>query len=255
MRRVDVVAALVARGLAASPDDARALVDAGRVTAGGAPVASHGRLVASGEQLAVRAAREPVGRGGAKLEGAIAAWGVRVDGRRCLDVGASTGGFTEVLLGRGAAEVVALDVGTGLLHERLAADPRVAVVDGTHVREVPALLAARDAASPWRAPFSLVVVDLSFISTASVAGAIWAAVAPGGEALVLVKPQYEATREEASRGGGVVADPGVWRRTCEEVAAAFGRLGGMVDAPVRSPIDGRGGNAEFFLRVRRAPPT
>ncbi|MFZ9292326.1 MAG: SAM-dependent methyltransferase, partial [Ilumatobacteraceae bacterium] len=128
MRRVDVVAALVARGLAASPDEARARGDAGRVTAGGAPVASPGRRVAAGEQLAVRAAREPVGRGGAKLEGAIAAWGVRVDGRRCLDVGASTGGFTEVLLGRGAAEVVALDVGTGLLHERLAADPRGAVV-------------------------------------------------------------------------------------------------------------------------------
>lgn len=231
------------------------MIDAHRVTVGGAPVTSAARLVAPHEPIEVRPEREAVGRGGAKLEGALADFGVRVEGRRCLDVGASTGGFSEVLLARGAAEVVALDVGTGRLHERVAADPRVTSVEGVHVREVPALLAARDAASPWRAPFSLVVVDLSFISTASVAPAIWAAVAPGGEALVLVKPQYEATRDEASRGGGVVDDPVVWARTCAEVADAFARLAGMVDAPVRSAIDGRGGNAEFFLRVRRAPPT
>jgi len=250
-----VVAALVDRGLAASPDEARLLIDAHRVTVGGAPVTSHHRLVAPHEPVEVRAAREPVGRGGAKLAGALDAFGVRVEGRSCLDVGASTGGFTEVLLARGAAGVVALDVGRGQLHERVAADPRVTSVEGVHVRELPSLLGARDAAAPWRAPFSLVVVDLSFISTASVAPAVWAAVAPGGEALVLVKPQYESTRDEASRGGGVVDDPAVWARTCDEVAEAFARLGAMVDAPVRSSLDGRGGNAEFFLRVRRAPPT
>ena len=254
MRRLDVVAALVARGLAASPEEARALVDEGRVTAAGAPVVSPARLVAAHEELQVRAEPRPVGRGAHKLEGALEATGVVVAGRRCLDVGASTGGFTEVLLARGATEVVALDVGRGLLHERLRADPRVHDAAGVHVRELPRLLAARDAAGPWRAPFDLVVVDLAFISTASVAGPVWAAVAPDGEALVLVKPQFEASRDEAARAGGVVRDPEVRARTCAEVAAAFTALGARVGEPVRSAIDGRGGNAEYFLRVRRAPP-
>ena len=184
-----------------------------------------------------------VGRGGDKLDAALDRFAVLVAGRRCLDAGASTGGFTDALLQRGAAEVVAVDVGRGQLHERLRRDPRVVVRERTNVRDLdPAAVGG---------PVGVAVADLSFISLRTVLPTLVGLVEPGGDLVLLVKPQFEAGRREASRGGGVVRDPAVWRRVLGEVASAVAadgadRMGCMV-----SPLTGADGNVEFLLHARR----
>ena len=186
-----------------------------------------------------------VSRAGEKLAGALDAFAVDVAGVRALDAGASTGGFTDCLLQRGAARVVAVDVGYGQLHERLRADPRVEVHERLNVRE----LAAGDLGEP----FPVVVADLSFISLRTVLPNLVAVAAPGADLVTLVKPQFEAGREEASRGRGVIRDPEVWRRALEDVACACRDLGAAIMGAMVSPITGAEGNVEFLLHARTAP--
>jgi 23S rRNA (cytidine1920-2'-O)/16S rRNA (cytidine1409-2'-O)-methyltransferase len=187
-----------------------------------------------------------VSRGGEKLDAALDRFAVPVAGRRVLDAGASTGGFTDCLLQRGAAEVVAVDVGYGQLHERIRADDRVVVRERTNVRDL--------APGDLGAPFPLVVADLSFISLRTVAAALVALAAPGADLVWLVKPQFEAGRAEAARGRGVIRDPAVWRRAIEEVSGALAATGAAIMGVMASPLRGADGNVEFLLHARTAAP-
>jgi 23S rRNA (cytidine1920-2'-O)/16S rRNA (cytidine1409-2'-O)-methyltransferase len=185
-----------------------------------------------------------VSRGGDKLDAALDRFGVDVADRRAVDVGSSTGGFTDCLLQRGAASVTAVDVGYGQLDARLRVDPRVHVLERTNVRH----LDPADAG----APFDVVVADLSFISLRTVADALLALAAPDADLVVLVKPQFEAGRVEAARGRGVVRDPGVWARVLDEVATAFAERGASIMGGMVSPLRGADGNVEFLLHLRAA---
>ncbi|MBV8463604.1 MAG: TlyA family RNA methyltransferase [Acidimicrobiales bacterium] len=243
-RRLDRV--LVERGLAASRPQAADLVDRGLVLVGGAVADKPARLVAPSDAVELRAAPPRyVSRGGEKLEGALARFGIEVAGLRVLDAGASTGGFSDCLLQAGAAQVVAVDVGHGQLHERLRADPRVTVLEATDIREV-------DRGTLGSGPVDAVVADLSFISLTSVLDRLLSLVRAAGPVVVLVKPQFEAGRIEASRGRGVIRDPEVHRRCLGRVADAVAAAGGEVVAAMPSPLTGRSGNREFFLHLERA---
>jgi 23S rRNA (cytidine1920-2'-O)/16S rRNA (cytidine1409-2'-O)-methyltransferase len=178
-----------------------------------------------------------------KLDAALDRFGVEVAGRRAIDVGASTGGFTDCLLQRGATCVVAIDVGYGQLHERLRADERVRSLERTNVREV-------DVAAIG-GPAPVVVVDVSFISLRTIGSALVALMEPDGDLVALVKPQFEATRLETSRGRGVVRDPVVWRRVLDETRNALGSLGTAMMGVMVSPITGASGNVEFLVHARR----
>jgi 23S rRNA (cytidine1920-2'-O)/16S rRNA (cytidine1409-2'-O)-methyltransferase len=186
-----------------------------------------------------------VSRGGEKLDAALDRFAIDPVGVRALDAGASTGGFTDCLLQRGAARVVALDVGHGQLHERLRADPRVEVHERRNVRD----LAPGDLGEP----FPLVVADLSFISLRAVLPHLLDQAAPGADLVLLVKPQFEAGRDEASRGRGVIRDPEVWRRVLEEVVVALRGYGAAIMGAMPSPITGADGNVEFLVHARAAP--
>jgi 23S rRNA (cytidine1920-2'-O)/16S rRNA (cytidine1409-2'-O)-methyltransferase len=194
-----------------------------------------------------------VGRGGEKLDAALEHFAVAVDGRRALDAGASTGGFTDCLLRRGATHVYAVDVGYGQLHPRLRQDPRVSVFERTDIRRVtPAMLGGAGGPVP---PLDLVTADLSFISlTRALPVLTGELVAPGADLVLLVKPQFEAGRREVSKGRGVVRDPVVWRRALSSVASALGTDGAGIMGAVASPIPGAAGNVEFFLHARPGLP-
>jgi 23S rRNA (cytidine1920-2'-O)/16S rRNA (cytidine1409-2'-O)-methyltransferase len=238
----------VRRGLASSRGQAQADIAAGRVTVGGAPADKAARLVAPDEPILVLGPGPRfVGRGGDKLDAGLDRFAVAVAGRRAHDLGASTGGFTDCLLQRGASEVVAVDVGYGQLHERLRADPRVVVLERTNVRDL--------GPDDMGAPAELVVADLSFISLLTVLPRVLALTAPGADLVLLVKPQFEAGREEASRGRGVISDPGVWRRVLHEVAAALELEGAAIMGAMASPLTGADGNVEFLLHARTASTT
>ena len=238
-RRLD--AELVRRRMAGGRAEARALVEAGRVLVGGSVATKAARMVDPAEPLHVTG--EPprfVGRGGEKLAAALDGFAIDPQGLRVLDAGASTGGFTDCLLQAGAAEVVALDVGHGQLHERLRRDDRVVVVERTNLRSLePGDFGTFDAA----------VADLSFISLRLVMANLVAAVAPGGWMVLLVKPQFEAGRREVVKGSGVVSDPEVWRRTVSEVASTAEELSAAIMGVMVSPIRGAEGNVEFLLHL------
>ena len=214
---------------------------------GGAPATKAGRLVGGDEPIVVIGPPPRfVSRGGEKLDAALDRFAVPVEGRRALDAGASTGGFTDCLLQRGASEVTSLDVGYGQLHERLRADPRVRSVERTNIRHV--------TPSDIGGPFPLVVADLSFISLRTVLPNLVALAEPGADLVLLVKPQFEAGRAEASRGRGVVTDPVVWRRVLGEVRDAISaQPAAMMDAMV-SPLQGADGNVEFLVHARAGAP-
>jgi 23S rRNA (cytidine1920-2'-O)/16S rRNA (cytidine1409-2'-O)-methyltransferase len=232
---------LVERGLAESRAQAQALVLAGRVPG----YDKAGQQVDESAELSVSEGARFVSRGGEKLAHALDALAVDPSGRDSLDVGASTGGFTDVLLQRGAARVIALDVGYGQLHPRLREDPRVTVLERANMREVKEL------------PFApeLVVCDVSFVSVRKALPPALALAAPGWEAVVLVKPQFEAGRGEARRG--VVRDRDVWRRVLLEVAGDAPGWGANVAGVVDSGLPGPKGNREFFLHLvqRQRPET
>ena len=234
-RRLDAL--LVERGLVETRSRAQALVMAGRVHVDGAPVTKAGTPTA--EDATVEVLRPPrfVSRGGEKLDTALAAFGVEPDGERCLDVGASTGGFTDCLLQHGAAEVVALDVGRGQLHERLRGDARVTVIDRTNARSLDC------GALPYRP--SLVTADVSFISLRLVLPAVLACAAEPWRALVLVKPQFEAGRADVRRG--VVRDPEVRRRVLRDFAEFATGSGWAVLGVCDSCVPGPAGNREYIV--------
>ncbi len=231
-KRLDVL--LVERGLAESRTQAQALVLAGRVPGYEKP----GLQVDESVPLEVEAPPPYVSRGGHKLAHALDVLAVDPAGRDCLDVGASTGGFTDVLLQRGAARVAAVDVGYGQLHERLRSNPQVAVFERTNVRALRELPFAPD----------LIVCDVSFISLRVALPPALALARPGWEAIVLVKPQFEAGRAEVGKGG-VVRDERVRRRVVREIAEAALAWGGETVAAVDSGLPGPKGNREVFLHL------
>ena len=240
-RRLD--AELVRRQLAPSREEARRLIEARAVTVNGAVAERPARAVLPGDSLEVLRPARFVSRGGEKLDGALEALGLDVSARRCIDVGASTGGFTDCLLQRGAAHVVAVDVGRAQLHERLGASPRVRNLEGVNVRHL-----QLDEAG---GPAEIVTADLSFISLRLVMERLAALTLPAGDVVALVKPQFEAGRREASRARGVIRSPEVWHRTLTEVAQAALAEGLVPHGVVLADPPGAEGNAEFFLHCRK----
>lgn len=243
-RRLD--AELVRRGLADDRGTARSVIDAGRVTVDGGPVFKHTTLVHPGQSVNVDPPPRPyVSRGGEKLAGGLRRFGVDPAGRRCLDAGASTGGFTDCLLQQGAAEVTTVDVGYGQLAHGLRRDPRVHVIERTNARE----LQPDDLPG---APPDLVVADLSFISLRTVLPALRRVAAEDAEAVVLVKPQFEAPPEEVE-DGGVVRDPRLWTTVITDVAATAAEIGWGAVGVAPSPLRGPAGNVEFLLHLQPGP--
>ena len=239
---------LVERGLAASRERARALILAGRVRVAGEVIAKAGHPTAADADVTLIEPDHPyVSRGGVKLAHALDAFGIDPAGRTALDAGASTGGFTDVLLRRGAPRVVALDVGHGQLDWRIRSDARVVVLERINARALTPEQLPADARA-----FDLAVMDLSFISVRQVFPAIVAVLVPGADLVVLVKPQFEAGRDEVGKGG-LVRDPAVHTRVIEEVTAAASALGLSRVAMTESPITGTEGNREFFLHLRLEP--
>jgi len=243
-RRLDVE--LVRRGLVSSRRQAGELVDRGAVRVGGAVADKASRLVAGHEAIVVESGGPRfVSRGGDKLDAALARFAISARGRRCLDAGASTGGFTDCLLRRGASRVVAVDVGYGQLHPRLRGDHRVEVRERTNVRRL------GDEAHGER--FDLVVADLSFVSLTGVVPTLVGRLAgPAADLVVLVKPQFEVGRVEAGRGRGVVHDPALRRRALGSVASALVGAGATIMGAMASPLLGPAGNAEYLVWARRA---
>jgi 23S rRNA (cytidine1920-2'-O)/16S rRNA (cytidine1409-2'-O)-methyltransferase len=241
---------VVDRGLAASRTRAQALILGGKVRTGTGDSArldrKAGDLVDPGLEIEL-VEREPyVSRGGHKLAAALDAFGIHPAGRVCLDVGASTGGFTDVLLQRGAARVYALDVGRGQLAETLRSDRRVVSMERTNARTI--------TSATLPEPVALATIDVSFISLRLILGPVAAALDPaGGDIVALVKPQFEAGRSLVR--GGVVRDPAVHRSTVEGVVAAAAALGLLAEDVIASPILGPEGNREFLLHLRSHPGT
>jgi 23S rRNA (cytidine1920-2'-O)/16S rRNA (cytidine1409-2'-O)-methyltransferase len=235
---------LVARGLAQSRERARALILAGEVTVAGTPAAKAGTLVDDAADIAVRTPDHPwVGRGGLKLAHALDAFRIDVRDLTALDIGASTGGFTDVLLQRGARRVVALDVGHGQIAWRLRTDPRVTVIEGVNARhlrpeDLPADLG----------PVDLVTIDVSFISLRHILPVVPPRLSPAGQVIALVKPQFEAGRDEVG-AGGVVTDAAVHARVIDDVTRAAREVGLGCVGLEPSPVAGAEGNREFFLHM------
>lgn len=222
--------------------EAQEAIAAGLVTVDGAPATKAATQVAPAQALHLRApARAYVSRGGEKLAHGLDRFGVDPSGRRCLDAGVSTGGFTDCLRQRGAASVVAYDVGYGQVHDKVRRDPAVEVHERTNVRD----LAPGDVPPP--AP-DLLVADLSFIALRTVLPGLRALVADDAEAVALVKPQFEARRDEVGKGG-VVRDPQVWARVLGEVAQAAAEVGWVGFDATASPLLGPAGNVEFLVHL------
>ncbi len=245
-RRLDVE--LVRRGLVSSRSRAAEAVEAGRVMVGGAPTRSVARQVSEQEAIVVTGAPPRfVSRGGEKLDAALERFGVDVSGRRVLDAGASTGGFTHCLLERGAATVVAVDVGRGQLDWALRQDQRVLLHERTNLRSL-------ELAGIGDEPCSVAVADLSFISLALVAPALARLTTADAELVLLVKPQFEAGRAQVGRGG-IVRDPEIHRTVLEDVIRGLAEAGIGVTGAMPSPLRGGAGNVEFLVHARKGPPT
>jgi 23S rRNA (cytidine1920-2'-O)/16S rRNA (cytidine1409-2'-O)-methyltransferase len=241
-RRARVDAELVRRGLARSRQQAAELIGAGRVRIDGMPAAKPATAIALDASLTVSAdERSWVSRGAHKLIGALDAFALPVDGLRCLDAGASTGGFTEVLLDRGAAEVVAADVGYGQLAWSLRSDERVTVLERTNVRTLTAELIG--------GAVDLIVADLSFISLATVLPALTSCASQDADIVPMVKPQFEVGKERVG-AGGVVSDPELRVDAVLTVARRAAELSWHTVDVTASPLPGPSGNVEYFLRLR-----
>ena len=233
---------LADNGLAESREKAQALVMAGRVRVNGVPATKAGVALRLPAEVEVVAAPEHVGRGALKLVAALDSFGVSPAGRLALDIGASTGGFSQVLLERGALRVYAVDAGRGQLHEKLRADPRVVVLERTNARFL--------SASEIPEACDLVTMDVSFISVLKILPALRAVTTPDADLLVLVKPQFEVGRGQVGKGG-IVRDPALHLEALLAVArSAQDKLGYVVEAVCPSPIRGTEGNREFFLHLR-----
>jgi 23S rRNA (cytidine1920-2'-O)/16S rRNA (cytidine1409-2'-O)-methyltransferase len=244
MGKVRIDQLLVTRELAPSRARAQAMLLAGNVYVAGVRVDKAGALVADDAEIDVRAKDHPyVSRGGVKLAGALDELAVDANGKTCLDLGASTGGFTDCLLQRGAVRVVAVDVGYGQLAHKLRTDPRVVVMERTNART----LAPEDIGGA----VDLTVVDASFIGLGKLAEAIARCTRAGGEIVALVKPQFEVGREEASRGKGVVRDPEVRARAIDEAAASLRDSGLDIVRAIDCVLPGPKGNLEAFVYAKK----
>ena len=244
--RVRLDALLVERGLAASRERARARILAGEVRVDGQPVTKAGTAVRRDAGVTIARPDHPyVGRGGVKLAHALDVFAVAVEDRVALDIGASTGGFTDVLLQRGAARVVALDVGHGQLDWKIRSDVRVHVLERLNART----LSAADLPNGLTA-FDIVTIDVSFISLRHILPVVPPLIRGAADVIVLVKPQFEAGRAEVGKGG-IVRDAAVHARVLEEVTAAADALGLRRAGQTESPIAGMEGNREFLLHLRR----
>ena len=238
--RLDVL--LVERGLAASRERARALILAGQVRVDGHPMTKAGSAVAADADVTVETPDHPyVGRGGVKLAHALDAFAIDPRGRAALDIGASTGGFTDALLQRGAALIVALDVGHNQLDWKLRNDPRVIVLERVNARTLTAAQLPDQARR-----FGLITIDVSFISLRQILPVLPPLLAPGADVIALVKPQFEAGRNDVGKGG-VVRDPAIHERVVAEVTQAAAALGFHRAGMVESPITGMEGNREFLV--------
>ncbi len=237
-RRLD--ADLVRRRLVSSRTEAQEMIDLGRVLVNGAMADKASRLVDPADAVVIEGPPPRfVSRGGEKLAAALEVFHIDVSGRRVLDAGASTGGFTDCLLQHGASHVVALDVGHGQLHPRIRHDDRVTVIERFNVRDVtPEAIGG---------PVDMVVADLSFISLTLVAHALLGVCREGADVVVLVKPQFEAGRRDVARGRGIIVDPDLQERAVHDVTAAFEAAGAVVRGVVDSPIRGAEGNKEFLV--------
>jgi 23S rRNA (cytidine1920-2'-O)/16S rRNA (cytidine1409-2'-O)-methyltransferase len=242
-RRIRVDAELVRRGLARSRQQAAELIGAGKVSIDGMPAVKPGTAVSAGSALKVLddGERTWVSRGAHKLIGALDTFGIAVDGRRCLDAGASTGGFTEVLLDRGACSVHAVDVGYGQLAWSLRSDPRVVTIERTNVREL--------CAETIGGRVDVVVADLSFISLATVLPALTGCAEADADIVPMVKPQFEVGKDRVG-AGGVVSDPQLRADAVLTVARRAAALQWQTVAVTASPLPGPSGNVEYFLHLR-----
>ena len=238
---------LVSRGLAQSRERARALLMAGHVTVGGRVITKAGTLVDPDADVVLKQADHPwVGRGGLKLAHALETFRIDVSGALALDIGASTGGFTDVLLQRGARRVVALDVGHGQLDWKLRSDARVTVIERVNARTL-----TPDRLPPDARAFGIVTIDVSFISLRLILPVVPPLLDAGGEIVVLVKPQFEAGRAEIGKGG-IVRDDNVRQRVVVDVAQSALALGLERIGTVESPIPGMEGNREILMHLRPA---
>jgi 23S rRNA (cytidine1920-2'-O)/16S rRNA (cytidine1409-2'-O)-methyltransferase len=257
-QRLDTL--LVERGLVASRERARALILAGQVLVGGRPGGKAGEMVTDDADVSLVVPDHPyVGRGGLKLAHAIATFQIPVTGRTGLDIGASTGGFTDVLLQNGAAHVVALDVGHGQLDWKIRSDARVTVMERVNARTLtPDMF--RDSVNEGSGAtegsgagvprlFDIVTIDVSFISLRLILPVVPPLLAPDADVIALVKPQFEAGRQEVGKGG-IVRDPAVHQRVLAEVSAEAAGLGLQTINTTPSPIEGMEGNREFLIHLR-----
>ena len=240
--RLRLDAWLVKQGIATDVAHAKTLVDQGLILVNGSIALTDNRMIANSDSVLLSTPARFVSRGGDKLEAALLSFGVELDGKRVLDVGASTGGFTDCVLQRGAGEVMSLDVGKSQLHDRLVRDPRVKVLDSTNARTI---------TSAQVGHFDVVVADLSFISLRQVATALCEVLRPHGDMILLVKPQFEAEKSEVDKGAGVIRDVEIHQRTIAQVVGAFNSQGMKQSGLIESPLRGADGNTEFLLHLRR----
>ena len=242
--RIDVL--LVDRGLVQSRERARALILAGRVLVNEQKIDKPGASIASDSAIRLLGDDMPfVSRGGLKLQAALDHWKIDVAGRSCLDIGASTGGFTDCLLQRGAAHVTAVDTGFGQIAMKLRNDPRVRLVERTNAR----FLAPNALAEPGQPALTLLVMDVSFISATLLLAPVFAAAPTLTQAVVLIKPQFEAGRGNVGKGG-IVRDPEIHKLAIQKVSQAISDLGWQVEEVIPSPITGAEGNQEFLLHAQ-----
>lgn len=240
--RLRLDAWLVKQGIATDAAHAKVLIDQGLILVNGSIALTDNRMIANSDSVLLSTPARFVSRGGEKLEAGLQSFGVELDGKRVLDVGASTGGFTDCVLQHGASQVTALDVGKSQLHDRLVRDPRVTVLDSTNARSMTIAMVG---------DFDVVVADLSFISLRQVATALCEVLRPHGDMILLVKPQFEAEKSEVDKGAGVIRDPEIHQRTIAQVVQAFHGQGMNQSGLIESPLRGADGNTEFLLHLRR----
>ncbi len=233
---------LVKQGIATDAGHAKVLIDQGLILVNGSIALTDNRMIANSDTVLLSTPARFVSRGGEKLEAALQSFGITLDGKRVLDVGASTGGFTDCVLQHGASAVTALDVGKSQLHDRLVRDPRVTVLDSTNVRSMTIAMVG---------DFDVIVADLSFISLRQVATALCEVLRPHGDMILLVKPQFEAEKSEVDKGAGVIRDSEIHQRTIAQVVQAFHSQGMKQSGLIESPLRGADGNTEFLLHLRR----